>query len=52
VKAARSSKRSLFAELREGMTALAQARQGKRKLRTRTVRKTLRRDTVKRLTAR
>ena len=30
----RVSKRNLFGELREGMTALAEARQGKRTLRT------------------
>ena len=30
----RSAKRNLFAELREGMEALAEARQGKRTLRT------------------
>jgi putative transcriptional regulator len=34
VKAKRASKRDLFAELSEGMTALAEARQGKRTLRT------------------
>jgi putative transcriptional regulator len=34
VKAKRASKRDLFAELSEGMTALAKARQGKRTLRT------------------
>jgi putative transcriptional regulator len=34
VKAKRTSKRDLFAELSEGMTALAEARQGKRTLRT------------------
>ena len=33
-KRARTHKRNLFAELREGMTALADARQGKRTLRT------------------
>ena len=33
-KRARAPKRDLFAELSEGMTALAQARQGKRTLRT------------------
>ena len=33
-KTARATKRELFAELREGMTALAEARQGKRTLRT------------------
>ena len=33
-KATRGTKRNLFAELREGMTALAEARQGKRTLRT------------------
>ncbi len=32
-KRARVSKRNLFGELREGMTALAEARQGKRRLR-------------------
>jgi putative transcriptional regulator len=36
-KAKRASKRDLFAELSEGMTALAQARKGKRTLRTHTV---------------
>jgi hypothetical protein len=50
VKPARRPKRSLFAELGEGMIALAQARQGKRKLRTHTVEKKLRRDTRKNLT--
>lgn len=34
MKAKRASKRNLFAELSEGMTALADARQGKRTLRT------------------
>jgi putative transcriptional regulator len=34
VKAKRAPKRDLFAELREGMTALADARQGKRTLHT------------------
>ncbi len=34
VKSKRASKRNLFAELSEGMTALAEARQGKRTLRT------------------
>ena len=34
VKAKRAPKRDLFAELSEGMTALADARQGKRTLRT------------------
>jgi putative transcriptional regulator len=34
---AKRSKRDLFAELSEGMTALAQARQGKRTLRTHAV---------------
>jgi hypothetical protein len=33
----RSKKRNLFAELSEGMTALAEARQGKRTLRTHAV---------------
>ncbi|MBI2753857.1 MAG: transcriptional regulator [Betaproteobacteria bacterium] len=33
-KAKHASKRDLFSELREGMTALAEARQGKRTLRT------------------
>ena len=33
-KATRSKKRNLFAELSEGMTSLAEARQGKRTLRT------------------
>jgi len=33
MKARRSPKRNLFAELSEGMTALAEARQGKRTLR-------------------
>jgi len=33
-KTTRIAKRDLFAELREGMTALAEARQGKRTLRT------------------
>ena len=33
-KRARAAKRDLFAELSEGMTALAEARQGKRTLRT------------------
>jgi len=33
-KMARAAKRDLFAELSEGMTALAEARQGKRTLRT------------------
>jgi putative transcriptional regulator len=37
VKAKRASKRDLFVELREGMTALAEARQGKRTLRTHAV---------------
>jgi putative transcriptional regulator len=37
VKAKRASKRDLFAELSEGMTALAEARQGKRTLRTHAV---------------
>ena len=36
-KAKRTPKRNLFAELSEGMTALAQARKGKRTLRTHTV---------------
>jgi len=36
-KATRSKKRSLFAELSEGMAALAEARQGKRTLRTHAV---------------
>lgn len=36
-KPARAPKRNLFAELSEGMTALAQAREGKRTLRTHTV---------------
>jgi putative transcriptional regulator len=36
-KAARVDKRDLFAELREGMSALADARQGKRTLRTHAV---------------
>ena len=36
-KAKRASKRDLFAELSEGMTALAEARQGKRTLRTHAV---------------
>lgn len=34
-KSTRAAKRDLFAELGEGMTALAEARQGKRTLRTR-----------------
>ena len=34
VKAKRAPKRHLFAELSDGMTALAEARQGKRTLRT------------------
>ena len=34
VKAKRAPKRDLFAELNEGMTALSEARQGKRTLRT------------------
>jgi len=34
VKTTRNAKRELFTELREGMTALAEARQGKRTLRT------------------
>ena len=34
VKARHAPKRDLFAELSEGMTALAEARQGKRTLRT------------------
>ena len=33
-KTTRAAKRDLFAELGEGMTALAEARQGKRTLRT------------------
>jgi len=37
VKRGRAHKRDLFAELSEGMTALAQARQGKRTLRTHAV---------------
>ena len=37
VKAKRASKRNLFAELSEGMTALAEARQGKRTMRTHAV---------------
>jgi putative transcriptional regulator len=37
MKAKRASKRNLFAELSEGMTALADARQGKRTLRTHAV---------------
>lgn len=37
MKAKRVSKRDLFAELSEGMTALADARQGKRTLRTHAV---------------
>lgn len=37
VKATRGRKRELFAELSEGMTALADARQGKRTLRTHAV---------------
>ena len=36
-KRARTHKRSLFAELTEGMSALAQARQGRRTLRTHAV---------------
>ena len=36
-KATRSTKRNLFAELSEGMTALAEAREGKRTLRTHAV---------------
>ena len=36
-KRARATKRNLFRELREGMTALADARQGKRTLRTHVV---------------
>ncbi len=36
-KSPRVAKRDLFAELKEGMTALAQARQGKRTLRTHAV---------------
>jgi putative transcriptional regulator len=36
-KAIRVAKRDLFAELSEGMTALSEARQGKRTLRTHTV---------------
>ena len=36
-KPARAAKRDLFAELREGMSALAEARQGKRTLRTHAV---------------
>lgn len=36
-KIVRATKRDLFAELSEGMTALAQARQGKRTLRTHAV---------------
>ncbi len=36
-KAMRSAKRNLFAELSEGMAALAEARQGKRTLRTHAV---------------
>ena len=37
LKAKRAPKRDLFAELSEGMTALAEARQGKRTLRTHTM---------------
>jgi len=37
IKAKRAPKRDLFAELSEGMTALAEARQGKRTLRTHSV---------------
>ena len=37
IKPARATKRDLFAELSEGMTALAQAREGKRTLRTHAV---------------
>jgi putative transcriptional regulator len=37
MKAKRAPKRDLFAELSEGMTALAEARQGKRTLRTHAV---------------
>lgn len=37
IKPARAPKRDLFAELSEGMSALAEARQGKRTLRTHTV---------------
>ncbi len=37
MKAKRAPKRDLFAELSEGMTALAEARQGKRTLRTHTM---------------
>lgn len=37
VKARRAPKRDLFAELSEGMTALAESRQGKRTLRTHAV---------------
>ncbi len=37
VKVRRAPKRGLFAELSEGMEALAQAREGKRKLRTHAV---------------
>lgn len=37
VKAKRALKRNLFEELGEGMTALAEARQGQRPLRTHTV---------------
>jgi hypothetical protein len=37
VKAKRAPKRDLFAELSEGMEALAQAREGKRTLRTHAV---------------
>lgn len=37
LKRSRITKRNLFAELREGMTALAEARQGKRTLRTHAV---------------
>lgn len=37
IKRARVTKRNLFRELREGMTALTAARQGKRTLRTHTV---------------
>jgi putative transcriptional regulator len=36
-KITRAAKRNLYAELREGMTALAEARQGKRTLRTHAV---------------
>ena len=36
-KVTRSAKRNLFAELSEGMAALAKARQGKRTLRTHAV---------------